>query len=47
MFICHLGSFRPPGNFLVVGKLSESVLGADFIDSHHTVLWGISNGKLW
>ena len=31
----------------MVKNLSESVLGADFIDSHHIESWEISSGKLW
>lgn len=41
------GQFQTTWKFLVVENLSESVLGADFIDSHHTESWGISKGKLW
>ena len=41
------GKFQTTWKFLVVENTSESVLGADFIDSHHTESWGISNGKLW
>ena len=41
------GKFQTTWKFLVVENTSESVLGADFIDSHHTESWGISIGKLW
>ena len=39
--------FQITRKFLMVESLSESLLGADFIDSHHTESWGISNGILW
>ena len=41
------GQFQNTWKFLVVENVSQSVLGADFIDSHHIESWGISNGKLW
>jgi hypothetical protein len=27
--------------------LKESVLGADFTESHYTTSWGIADNKLW
>jgi hypothetical protein len=35
-----LGSLKTSWKFLVVDNLKESVLGADFIESHYTTLWG-------
>ena len=31
----------------MVDDLMESVLGADFIESHHESSWGIRDGALW
>lgn len=41
------GQFQNTWKFLVVENVSQSVLGADFINSHHDESWGMSNGKLW
>ena len=35
-----LGSLKTSWKFLVVDNLKESVLVADFIESHYTTLWG-------
>ena len=43
----RIGSLETKWKFLVVDNLNESVLGADFIESHHTTSWGISGDKLW
>ena len=32
---------------MIVDNLNESVLGADFIESHYTKSWGITDNKLW
>ena len=37
----ELGGAQTKWNFLVVDDLRESVLGADFIESHHESSWGI------
>ena len=42
-----IGSLETKWKFLVVDNLNESVLGADFIESHHTTSWGISGDNLW
>ncbi|CAB4021070.1 Hypothetical predicted protein [Paramuricea clavata] len=42
-----LGSLETSWKFLVVDNLKESDLGADFIESHYTTSWGISDNKLW
>ena len=42
-----IGSLETKWKFLVVDNLNESVLGANFIESHHTTSWGISGDKLW
>jgi hypothetical protein len=42
-----LGSLKTSWKFLVVDNLKESVLGADFIESHYTTSWGIADNKLW
>ncbi|CAB4040862.1 Hypothetical predicted protein, partial [Paramuricea clavata] len=42
-----LGSLKSRWKFLVVDNLKESVLGADFIESHYTTSWGIADNKLW
>ena len=34
-------------DFLVDDDLRESVLGADFIESHHERFWGIRDESLW
>ena len=31
----------------MVDDLRESVLGEDFIESHHESFWGIRDGALW
>ena len=43
----ELGGAQTKWNFLVVDDLRESVLGADFIESHHESSWGIHDGTLW
>jgi len=43
----ELGGAQTKGNFLVVDDLRESVLGADFIESHHERFWGIRDESLW
>ena len=43
----NLGPLNTSWKFLVTDNLSESVLGADFIESHHTTSWGIADNKLW
>ena len=43
----ELGGVQTKWNFLVVDDLRESVLGADFIESHHESSWGIRDGVLW
>ena len=43
----ELGGAQTKWNFLVVDDLRESVLGADFIESHHESSWGIRDGALW
>ena len=43
----ELGVVRTQWKFLVVDNLRESVLGADFIESHHESSWGIRDGALW
>ena len=43
----ELGGVLTQWKFLVVDNLRESVLGADFIESHHTSSWGIWDGALW
>ncbi|KAJ7365130.1 hypothetical protein OS493_007779 [Desmophyllum pertusum] len=42
-----LGDVQTQWTFLVVDDLKESVLGADFIDSHHESSWGVRDGALW
>ena len=42
-----LGALATIWKFLVVDNLNESVLGADFIESHYTKSWGITDNKLW
>ena len=42
-----LGTLSTNWKFLVVDGLNESVLGADFIESHYTTSWGITDNKLW
>ena len=42
----ELGGAQTKWNFLVVDDLRDSVLGADFIESHHESSWGICNGAL-
>ena len=42
-----LGTLSTNWRFLVVDGLNESVLGADFIESHYTTSWGITDNKLW
>ena len=42
-----LGALATNWKFLVVNNLNESVLGADFIESHYTNSWGITDNKLW
>lgn len=42
-----LGTLHTSLNFLVVDNLRESVLGADFIESHHKNSWGIADNKFW
>ncbi len=41
------GSLETKWKFLVVDNLNESILGADFIESHHTTSWDIADDKLW
>ena len=41
-----LGSLKTSWNFLVADNLQESVLGADFIENHHSESWGIADNKL-
>ena len=43
----ELGGLQSRWKFLVVDNLGESVLGADFIESHHKSSWGIRDGSLW
>ena len=43
----ELGGVLTQWKFLVVDNLRESVLGADFIESHHESSWGIRDGALW
>lgn len=43
----ELGGLQCQWKFLVVDDLRESVLGADFIESHHKSSWGIRDGSLW
>ena len=45
--VLELGDVRTQWKFLVVDNLRESVLGADFIESHHESSWGIRDGALW
>ena len=45
--ILSLETLATNWKFLVVDNLDESVLGADFIESHYTKSWGITDNKLW
>jgi len=41
------GGVQQQWKFLAVDNLRESVLGADFIESHHKSSWQIRDGALW
>lgn len=40
-------SIETKWRFLIIENLTDSVLGADFIDCHHSESWGIKNNKLY
>ena len=45
--VLKMGSLNTTWKFLVVENLTESVIGADFIEKHHNDSWGVKDKIFW